>query len=219
MARPRTFDEKAVLDAAVDRFWTQGYEATSTRELAQSMHMTLASMHNAFGDKRTLFRRALDHYLDGSLRRRIARHEAAPSAGVAIAGFLRESVERSLGDGRQRGCLLVNSALEVTPADPDMQAFLDAELMTIESFFRRCIARGRQSGEIPDGPAPEDAARLLFASLLGIRVLARVRPDRDLLEGAARAALACLGLPALPAPHSPDAAASTGSAANGNTAS
>ena len=198
MARPRKFDETAVLDAAVDRFWTQGYEATSTRELADSMRMTLASMHNAFGDKRALFRRALEHYLDGSLRARIARLEAAASPAAAIAGFLRESIERSLGDGCRRGCLLVNSALEVTPDDPDMRAFLSAELTTIEDFFRRCIVKGRRSGAIPAGIPDDDAARLLFSSLLGIRVLARIRPERDLLEGAARAALASLGLPPMP---------------------
>ncbi|OYD82104.1 TetR/AcrR family transcriptional regulator [Azospirillum brasilense] len=198
MARPRKFDETAVLDAAVDRFWTQGYEATSTRELADSMHMTLASMHNAFGDKRALFRRALEHYLDGSLRARIARHEAAASPATAIAGFLRESIERSLGDGCGRGCLLVNSALEVTPDDPDMSDFLNAELTTIEDFFRRCIVKGRRSGAIPVGIPDDDAARLLFSSLLGIRVLARIRPERDLLEGAARAALTSLGLPTMP---------------------
>jgi len=198
MARPRKFDETAVLDAAVDRFWTQGYEATSTRELAESMQMTLASMHNAFGDKRALFRRSLDHYLDGSLRARIARHEAAQSPAAAIAGFLRESIERSLGDGCRRGCLLVNSALEVTPADPEMRDYLNAELATIEDFFRRCIVKGRQSGEIPASIDADDAARLLFSNLLGIRVLARVRPERSLLEGAARAALASLGLPPMP---------------------
>lgn len=198
MARPRKFDETAVLDAAVDRFWTQGYEATSTRELADSMRMTLASVHNAFGDKRALFRRALEHYLDGSLRARIARHEAAASPALAISGFLRESIERSLGDGCRRGCLLVNSALEVTPDDPDLRDFLNAELTTIEDFFRRCVVTGRRSGAIPAGIPDDDAARLLFSCLLGIRVLARIRPERDLLEGAARAALASLGLPPMP---------------------
>jgi TetR/AcrR family transcriptional repressor of nem operon len=40
MGRPREFDETEVLDAAVDCFWEHGYEATSTRELADRMGLT-----------------------------------------------------------------------------------------------------------------------------------------------------------------------------------
>jgi TetR/AcrR family transcriptional repressor of nem operon len=64
MARPREFDEQAVLEAAVQCFWMHGYEATSVRDLAERMEITGASLYNAFGDKRSLFRRALDHYLE-----------------------------------------------------------------------------------------------------------------------------------------------------------
>ena len=37
MARPREFEETVVLDAAMNRFWAQGYELTSVRDLAASM--------------------------------------------------------------------------------------------------------------------------------------------------------------------------------------
>ena len=59
MARPREFDESAALDAAVDCFWREGYEATSVRDLAARMGITGTSLYNAFGDKRSLFRQAL----------------------------------------------------------------------------------------------------------------------------------------------------------------
>ena len=39
MARPREFDEAAVLDAAIDKFWQRGYEATSVRDLADEMNI------------------------------------------------------------------------------------------------------------------------------------------------------------------------------------
>ena len=37
MGRPREFDEPAALDAAMDCFWREGYEATSVRALAARM--------------------------------------------------------------------------------------------------------------------------------------------------------------------------------------
>ena len=66
MARPREFDEAAALDAAIQRFWSRGYEGTSVRDLAKSMRITGASLYNAFGDKRSLYRRALDCYVEQS---------------------------------------------------------------------------------------------------------------------------------------------------------
>jgi TetR/AcrR family transcriptional repressor of nem operon len=69
MARPREFDEIAVLEAAVDCFWKRGYEATSIRDLAASTGLSAPSLYNAFGDKRTLYAKALERYLDCTARR------------------------------------------------------------------------------------------------------------------------------------------------------
>src|ERR1700756_2373670 len=75
MARPREFGETTDLDAAMNCFWAQGLEQTSVRELADQMGITGASLYNAFGDKRSLYRRALDHYLEQTVRDRISRLE------------------------------------------------------------------------------------------------------------------------------------------------
>src|SRR5271166_3984741 len=97
MARPREFDEEAVLDAAVQCFWAHGYEATSVRDLIEKTGITGASLYNAFGDKRALYQKALDHYVEGSISERIRRCEnLAPYD--AIAGFFAEILSRSLGD-------------------------------------------------------------------------------------------------------------------------
>jgi len=194
MGRPRQFDEKVVLDAATDVFWTKGYEATSTRDLSDCMGLTHASLYNAFGDKRALFIRALDNYLDRSLRERITRVEATFPPDRAIVAFLHEVVERSLGDAEQRGCMLVNSALEARSDDPELRSIVAAETTVIEDFFRRSILAAQKTGEISLEVSADDSARLLLSAQLGLRVLARVRSDRPLIEGIARSAVATLGL-------------------------
>ena len=73
MARPREFDEVAALDAAMDCFWRNGYEATSVRDLAARMGITGTSLYNAFGDKRSLFREVLLRYAERSMREGIGR--------------------------------------------------------------------------------------------------------------------------------------------------
>jgi TetR/AcrR family transcriptional regulator, transcriptional repressor for nem operon len=198
MARPREFEEAAVLDAATDCFWRNGYEATSVRDLAAQMGITGTSLYNAFGDKRSLFRRALERYVERSMRARIARLESTLSPKDAVRAFVTEIVERSLDDPARRGCLLVNSALEIAPHDPRLGAEIADRLHEIESFFRRAVTAAQADGTVPRDRSPRDLARLLLGVILGIRVLARTNPSRALLEGVARPALDLLDRP----PHS-----------------
>ncbi len=195
MARPREFDETAALDAATDCFWQDGYEATSVRDLAARMGITGTSLYNAFGDKRSLFRRALQRYADRSTRERIARLETTLLPKQAVGAFLNEIVERSLDDLDRRGCLLVNSALEIAPHDPELGAEVAARLGEIEAFFRRAVTAAQADGSVPPDRDPADLARLLLGVTLGLRVLARTNPQRELLEGVVRPALALLDWP------------------------
>jgi TetR/AcrR family transcriptional repressor of nem operon len=65
-------------------------------------------------------------------------------------------------------------------------------LVEIEAFFKRAVVAGQQSGEIPQTQRAADLARFLLSAILGIRVLARVRPERALLDGIVRAAMSSL---------------------------
>ena len=191
MARPREFDETAVLEAAMNCFWAQGFEQTSVRDLAEQMGITGASLYNAFGDKRSLYRQAFVHYLAQTVRDRVARLQKLPPT-QAIRAFFDEIIERSVDDEQRRGCMLVNAALELAPYDPEFQQLVAEEMIFIEGFFRRCAEAGQKDGSITDRRTADELAKLLLSVLLGIRVLARTRPQREVLEGAARGALALL---------------------------
>jgi TetR/AcrR family transcriptional repressor of nem operon len=192
MARPREFDETAVLDAAVEHFWLFGYQAASIRELAVSMGITGASLYNAFGDKRALFRSVLVRYAETNIENRIRRFEGDFTPRKAIEGFFKDIIGYSLRDKNRKGCLLVNSALEFDPEDAEMKEVVRDVFIEIEAFFKRAVVAGQESGEIPQIQSAGDLARLLLGALLGIRVLARVRPNRALLDGIVRTALSLL---------------------------
>ncbi|WP_097460255.1 TetR/AcrR family transcriptional regulator [Mangrovitalea sediminis] len=182
MARPRGFDETAVLEKAVQCFWSRGYEAVSVRDLAAEMGIKGASLYNAFGDKRSLYRRALDHYVAQTVGDRLQRLAGVPPR-EALERFYAEIIERSLNDAERKGCLLVNSALEVAPHDDEFREVVAGVLKDIEAFFLRCVTAGQADGSITTRQPAADLARLLLGVLMGIRVLARTRPDRELLEG------------------------------------
>jgi TetR/AcrR family transcriptional regulator, transcriptional repressor for nem operon len=192
MARPREFDEVSALEAAVECFWHRGYEATSVRDLADKMGISAPSLYNTYGDKHALFVQALERYLDHSTRARIKRLEDSLPPKVAVRRFIEEIIEHSVNDRERRGCFLINSALEVAPHDRKLGALIADRLAEIEAFFYRSIKSAQAEGAVAKDRVARDVARLLLGVLLGIRVLARSKPERALLEGVTRPALALL---------------------------
>ncbi len=182
MARPREFEEDTVLDAALERFWAQGFDATSMRDLIECTGLTGASLYNAFGDKRSLYRKSLDHYVQRGMRDRMARCRDLPPA-QAIAVFFSDVLRRSLEDPQHKGCMLINAALDVPPDDAELRQAVAENLRAIESFLYAIIAAGQADGTIRATLSATDMARHLLGVLAGLRVLARVRPEKELLEG------------------------------------
>ena len=193
MSRPREFDNGVALEAAMQRFWADGFAGTSVRDLGDAMGLGQASVYNAFGDKRALFIQCLDRYLDANMRARVVRVENSLPPRQAIETFLMEIVERSLES--RLGCMLANAALEVAPHDPEIAEVVAERMGELEAFFRRCVIGGQGDGSISPAVDPSDTARLLLTTVMGLRVLARGYPNRAVLEGAARQALSVLGKP------------------------
>ncbi len=202
MARPRQFDEASALAAAIRCFWSRGYEATSVRDLADAMGITGPSLYNAFGDKRALYLKAIDHYVENGFCDRVRRFENQLAPLAAIAAFFEEIVALSLADTEHKGCLVVNAALETAPHDAEFQAALAAVLGDMESFFLRCVQAG-QAGSVNATQPAADLARTLLGLLMGLRVLARARPEPALLRGMVRPVLALLDAGTTAAPGSP----------------
>jgi TetR/AcrR family transcriptional regulator, transcriptional repressor for nem operon len=192
MARLKDFDEERALDDAVDCFWKHGYEGTTVRDLADAMRIGGASLYNAYGDKRALFSRSLERYANRSMRERIARLESGHRPKAAIRAFIAEIIERSLRDPDRKGCLLVNSALDVAPHDAELGHVVAGYLDELRAFFRRNIEAARCAGQVPRSIDAEEVANHLLGVLAGIRVLARTGARRKTLESVARPALALL---------------------------
>ena len=86
VGRPREFDEDTVLEAAMEAFWSKGYEATSLAELCTCMGLNKGSLYQAFGDKHTLFMRALKAYADREFRETAAVAFDSVSTRCASSG-------------------------------------------------------------------------------------------------------------------------------------
>jgi AcrR family transcriptional regulator len=171
MARTKVFDPAAALDAAVQVFWEQGYEATSTDDLLRAMGIGRQSMYDTFGDKKQLYLAALAHYTDtggAALRRRLA----AGSPLAALEAFLRQiaGADAAL---RARGCLSVNAVAEFGQADADVRALIERSQQVTETIFADVLARARHAGELAAGVDPAAAAHFIHTAIRGMRISAK----------------------------------------------
>ena len=81
--RPREFDLDEALAAALRVFWQRGYEAASMADLTAAMGITKPSLYAAFGNKESLFKKALDLYEREKLAYMRGALDAETSRGVA----------------------------------------------------------------------------------------------------------------------------------------
>jgi TetR/AcrR family transcriptional repressor of nem operon len=126
------------------------------------------------------------------MRDRIARMEAERRPKEAIRAFIAEIIDRSLKDPDRKGCLLINSALDVAPHDAEIGAVVAGYLDELRAFFRRNVEAAQRTGQAPKSLDAEEISGHLLGVLAGLRVLARTGAGRKTLESVARPALALL---------------------------
>ncbi len=174
----KTYNENDVLERAMHAFWARGYEATSMSDLVEATGINRGSIYTAYTSKRALFLRALRHYDKIHRKDHLARiaREYAPRDAV-IATF--EGAGRNpKKDGAPSGCLLVNSALELSPHDAEIGTFVDACLKEVEDFFFAMIEAAKREGTVREAVPSRQTAQALLGLFLGLRVLMRSNPRR-----------------------------------------
>lgn len=189
----KQFNRDEVLDKAMQLFWSRGYSATSMQDLVEAMGINRGSLYATFGDKHALFLAALRMFDEQVRARLLSNLTAEFSPREAICELFRLFQREATLPNGNRGCLLTNSALELAAHDPEVATIVAESQRQIESFFQSRIEAGREGGEIPAGRPASELSKGLLASLLGLMVLIRSRPDPGLLGSVVDEALSRLG--------------------------
>src|ERR1700730_16784038 len=104
--RPRTFDERDALEKATRVFRSKGYDGVTIDDLVAGMGVGRPSLYSVFGDKRTIFLRALRAYAEAKGARAAKALFSPPTLRDSLVGFLRHAVEAATEEGSAPGCLL-----------------------------------------------------------------------------------------------------------------
>ena len=178
----KQFDTAEVLDKAMLTFWERGYEATSMQDLVDRTGVNRGSLYATYGDKHALFLASLRMYDEQVRQRLLTEMESRFTPREAIRQLFLVFAESVSERGSNRGCFLTNCALELAQRDKEVGQVVAASQEDIEAFFVRLIRKGQIAGEISGELKPTQTARGLLASLIGLIVLTRSRPDKTLLH-------------------------------------
>lgn len=173
MARPVEIDRAATLKVATQVFWRQGYTATSMNRLLTAMDIGSGSFYAAFDSKAELFKRVVNDYCRWSGKQWAqirSRHQGLD----VIRVFLEKTLIDIKPADRQKGCLLVNSVLELADVDDELYQHARNALGTLESEIRTCVEEARESGALNTRVTDDAVVGLLLSQIHGLRVESRL---------------------------------------------
>lgn len=180
LGRPLTYDPETVLDAAMELFWSHGYEATSLHDLLAAMGLSKSSFYQAFGGKKALFLRCVERYRERIGNRLHETLAAAPSGQAFIAQVLLSSVSESRQPQElRRGCLLMNTATEFAQKDAAVARQVSSGFEGLRTILSAAVRRGQAEGEIAADLDPAMAASYLISSLGGLKTVVKGGADEQ----------------------------------------
>jgi AcrR family transcriptional regulator len=189
MPRPKTFDERVALDAAIGEFADHGFEGTSAQMLSKAMGIGRQSMYDTYGDKWRLYLTALRHYTQASVGKQLADLKRPTRAIDGLRAHLSAFAEDA---ARAPSCLGLSATSEFGCLSLEVQEISRSAHIALSGALSERIRDGQAAGDIAADIDIEDATDFLIATLSSIKLAARGGAPETALRSVAAMALRAL---------------------------
>ena len=182
MARPIEFDRNQVLHNAIGLFWEKGYSDSSMQDLVNVTGLQPGSIYAAFGNKRKLYIEALDVYFEDMMQfiSTTLHSEKPPMQRIEL--LFEKLISQSTRDRDRKGCLLVNTLLEVSIHDVEINTSIKKMFQKVESELKRVLEECKDRGDLDNNKTPAELASFLVSGIYGLRVYNKTRPNRNAMK-------------------------------------
>jgi len=194
MARPREFDPSEALEKVTRVFWEQGYQTTTYADLMKVTRLSKQSLYCAFGDKQSLFVKALQRYRDQTAVALSSLKQQDLSPRDALREMLHYAAFRSEMTRCPPGCLAANTTLEFGSTNPIILRELEAMNDLLLRHFNPLILKGQGGHQITSATPSKDLARFLLNTLNGIRILEKVGAPKLEIQSVIDVALSSISI-------------------------
>jgi TetR/AcrR family transcriptional repressor of nem operon len=176
MTRSIEFNREKTLESAMLLFWQQGYVSTSMTQLLDVMGIGKGSFYASFKDKRSVFVEALCLFSErtNQILANI-RKESAPI--TAIHTFFEQTLFLVPKRRLNRGCMMVNSILELADVDEELSLLASEKLAGIEQAFEMCFIEANQQHILSSHLSPKHLSEFIMVLNKGLRVASRENKD------------------------------------------
>lgn len=163
IGRPRRFDVDEALWAAVNVFWTKGYDGASMKDLTEAMGINSPSLYATFGDKHALYLRAIDRYASNDACAPLVAFEEEPDIALAIRAFMEASIDYATAhESGARGCFL-SSCVSTTAGEVEgVRSLLCRAIEETDARLASRFEAEKARNVLPSDFSSMERARLMF---------------------------------------------------------
>ncbi|MDR3616758.1 MAG: TetR/AcrR family transcriptional regulator [Candidatus Obscuribacterales bacterium] len=180
--RPREFDENTALEAAMKVFWADGYVGTSYSSLVDAMKMSRPSIYLAFGDKESLFLKAVEFYCHKQQAINMSALNSDENYQNRLEKFATGLVKNACNK-KHPGCLVITVLADATGISTKFKNKLKEHVKATDTVIADLIRRGIEAGELKPFANPELQAKVFVAALSGFALRARAgESEEDLMN-------------------------------------
>ena len=163
--RPRKAEPEVALAAAMNAFWTKGYEATSMSDLTEATGLHKASLYQTFGDKHQLFVSALKLYFTKTAKAQKDSRNGEENPIKAIKASVDSTIDQC---AQGKGCLAVNSLIEVAPFDSEIDRILKQFRQRLDTHLASLVDEAKKKKLVAKSIDTKEAVRLISVFLHGL---------------------------------------------------
>lgn len=200
MGRDMKFDRTAAVEHAMRAFWSHGYSNVSVKALCDELGITRSSFYHTFGSLDALFEESLNLYLSEAPGKSLTKTNKGSATAESISEIaklrlmFRVLCKYRAKDKDHKGCLVINSLVDLNNMHEEVQALVLEKLQTGIKTFESTLRRAIKAGELEKGYDVKTTALSLQTLTIGLNTISKmIHKEKDLWKIAERT-LSGLGL-------------------------